>query len=155
MTEYYKPGVWRPGNSGNPKGRPPKNRVLTRILEEVTDETINIGGEELTAKEAIGRLVTQFMLRGEVMLGGKLMEATVSEWLAMIRWFYTHVDGAAPKTGDMGETPEVVVRVVRVDEDDSPHPPTPGAVYPHPPTPSPFHGEGERESPMLLLPDGE
>jgi len=34
----------------------------------------------------------------------------------MVRWFYAHVDGAAPKGGELAEAPELVVRVVRVNE---------------------------------------
>jgi hypothetical protein len=86
------------------------------MLRAAMEEAIVIGGEELTAKEVLARRVREFVLHGEVWLGGRRLEAdTIFEWLAAVKWLYEQLDGKAPDVRD-GES-ELVIQVVRDDQD--------------------------------------
>lgn len=108
-------GNWKPGQSGNPHGRPPKHRALTEMLRLQGEEIVIIGSETMSAKEALAKAMWQFVLTGEVSLAGKRLKAeTVNEWASAVKWLYGHIE--PPTGGDPDEAPEMVVRVVRVDK---------------------------------------
>jgi hypothetical protein len=113
MTEAVtRTWLWKPGQSGNPKGRPPKNRVLTEMLRERAQDVLTIGGQEMPAQEAVARAVWQLVTTGEVWLAGKRLEAeSVSEWAAVVKWLYTYVE--PPKARDDAAEHEMIVHVVR------------------------------------------
>lgn len=105
-------GQWQPGQSGNPKGRKPKHRPLTEILQRQGEEMVIIGGEAMSAKEALARKVWQFVTTGEVSLMGKRLEAqSVSEWASVVKWLYSHAEGS--RSDEAEEEPEIIVRVKR------------------------------------------
>lgn len=113
--QMAKPQSWTKGQSGNPKGRPPKERALTRILAEGGNEPLVMGGETLTGNVALARRIWHFVTLGEITLGGTTLRAeSVADWLAAVKWLYTHIDGPAQVEGD-GEN-ELVVTVMRGDK---------------------------------------
>jgi hypothetical protein len=162
---------WKAGASGNPGGRPRGKRALTQILEEAANEVAIIGGETITGKDMIARMVIQFLTTGEVMLGGRQLQASINDWLAAVKWFYSHVDGAAPKGDEIDAPREVEVRIVRVQKpymnpaalayyaqdqetkDSTAHPPS--AALPHPTPQPPPHSDREGEQDAYLWEDGE
>ena len=104
---------WKKGKSGNPRGRPPKARSLTRLLEACGETPLVIEGKTLARKEALAERVWELVTTGKVTLGKSVLEATsVAEWLAVVRWIYSHIDGPPHPTGD-NEDNELVVKVVR------------------------------------------
>lgn len=108
-------GRWKPGQSGNPKGRRPKGRALSEMLRMKGDEIVSIGGEAISAQEALAKAVWQFVITGEVWLLGKKLEAqNVGEWASVVKWLYTHVE--PPTLRENEAEPELVVRVVRADK---------------------------------------
>lgn len=109
------PGQWQPGQSGNPKGRKPKDRLLTEMLRIKGDEPMVIGGEVVTAQEALATSVWQFVTTGEVQLSGKLLAAeSVSEWASVVKWLYAHIEPTTSR--NTGEEAEIIVRVTREDK---------------------------------------
>ena len=107
---------WQGGKSGNLRGRPFKHRALTEMLRVKGEEHVSIGGEVMTGREALAQAVWEFVIRGEVWLQGKKLEAdNISEWLNAVKWLYTHVE--PPKiNGEPEQEQEMVVRVVRVEK---------------------------------------
>ncbi len=84
--------TFRQGQSGNPKGRPPKSRALTQILERAgakKDQTTGIPRKRLLAD-----MVWQLLTTGRVELpGGEVLEATPKDWLEATKFLYSHIDG--------------------------------------------------------------
>jgi hypothetical protein len=109
-------GRWQAGKSGNPKGRPPVKRALREILRLKGEETVVVGGQALTAQEALAEAVWRFALTGEVMLAGKHLKAdSVNDWAQVVKWLYTYV--APPQNGATMDEPEMIVRVIRGNEE--------------------------------------
>ncbi|MBA3872944.1 MAG: hypothetical protein H0X30_27750 [Anaerolineae bacterium] len=108
-------GQWKTGQSGNPKGKTPGSRAISEILRLKGEEQVVVGGQALSAQEALAEAIWRFVLKGDVMLGKKHLQAeSVVDWVQAVKWLYTYVDPPQGKT--MEHEPEVVVRVVRVAE---------------------------------------
>jgi hypothetical protein len=106
---------WQQGQSGNPKGRPPRQRALTELLRVQGEQPILVGGEAMSAQEALAKAVWQFAVTGEVwLMGNHLTASSVTEWAHVVKWLYTHIE--PPTAVDAEDAPEVVVRVVRVEK---------------------------------------
>jgi hypothetical protein len=127
---------WKPGQSGNPNGRPRKGTALTDMLRLKGDDLVPNSGQATTAHEALAKIVWQFVLTGEVWLLGKKLEAqSVGEWSSVVKWLYMHVEPGSIRAQE--PEPELVVRVIREDDDDDMDDPLPLA-------PSPLRREGEQ-----------
>lgn len=105
-------GNWKSGQSGNPKGRPRKNRVLTALLQEQGEARFMFGHDSMTAQEALARAIWQFAVTGEVWLAGKKLQATsVTEWANVVKWLYSHIEPSSAMLPE--DDGEMVIRVVR------------------------------------------
>lgn len=63
-AEYIAPFQWKPGQTGNPKGRP-KNRTLTEIVREYMEkEGMTPDGRELILSEAMAETILKMALGG-------------------------------------------------------------------------------------------
>jgi hypothetical protein len=100
------------GQSGNPKGRPPKTRALTAVLETALSKTIEIPdyatGEmvKVSRKKLLAELVMQAIERGSVKLP-TIPEPTIlvvkdfKEWSDFVAFIYKHVDGPPVQNIDL------------------------------------------------------
>ncbi len=106
-------GQFKTGQSGNPKGRPKRSRILTELLQQQGSARFMVGHDSVTAQEALARAVWQFVVTGEVWLMGKKLEASsAGEWASVVKWLYAHVEPTQMATVEESDG-EMVIRVVR------------------------------------------
>ena len=88
--------AWKSGESGNPKGRPPKSRALTAILETAGKKSTQAGDNKVARQRLLAQLIWEMATEGKVTFpDGRVMVAELQDWMATIRWLYGHVDGSA------------------------------------------------------------
>jgi hypothetical protein len=86
--------AWKKGESGNPKGRAPKNRTLTDILEKAGNAKHDYGGSPITAKHLVANLLWQAAVEGQVIFpDGTILRLGVEDWIGVNKFIYQHIDG--------------------------------------------------------------
>lgn len=84
------------GQSGNPNGRPKKNRAWTEILERAGSVTEQVSDKRITRKKIIADMVMQAASTGEIIFPNeRKLQAEFREWADFVKWIYTHIDGNA------------------------------------------------------------
>lgn len=93
---------WKPGQSGNPRGRPPKTRALTEILKRAGSSTMEYEGKRISGKRLMAMLLWQVVKTGTVtMPDGTVIKADFDDWFSVVKFIYQHVDGPPPKVVDL------------------------------------------------------
>lgn len=93
------------GVSGNPKGRPKKNRTLATAIESVG----NVKGDDgLTNKRRLSNMLW------EIVSTKKYDNSPVplDQWMEIVKWFGQHIDGPVPQQLDVENGGGVVLRVI-------------------------------------------
>lgn len=93
--------AWKKGQSGNPRGRPPKSQALTEILRRLGSRTIeDTDGRRRARKRVVARLLWDIVTTGRALLpvgdDGKTQVITVKsfrDWFECVKWLYERVDG--------------------------------------------------------------
>lgn len=96
--------AWKPGESGNPAGRPQSGEALTEILRFFADDKINFTpGTRLTEKKIwLARMVWDGLVKGKVKFpDGRIIELESDEWLNMVKWIHNRLDGTPRQSMDV------------------------------------------------------
>jgi hypothetical protein len=104
-------GRWKPGESGNPKGRPPKGLALTELLESELNKTaLDIDGKRHQNKRILARVAIEAATTGSVTFTkvSKTGEAhNVTEridprdWMTWAKYVIDRIDGPAKQRVDV------------------------------------------------------
>ena len=94
--------AWAKGQSGNTKGRPPKKRALTDLLEKTGKRKLESGG---TAKELFARKVWEGLTTGMITFNAPTGDIPIllgaQEYIALARLVLTQIDGPPPAAVDV------------------------------------------------------
>lgn len=85
---------FKPGESGNPKGRPPKKRTLTEILEKAGNGAKVYGGG-IAPKKLLAELLWQAAATGTVTFPDQTKAVVLEpqDWIGVVKFLYQHIDG--------------------------------------------------------------
>lgn len=94
--------AWKSGQSGNPKGRPPDDRALTKILQRELNKTKLPDGDKAAAKTMLARNLADALMTGVIVFpDGSKMVLDMTEYLALAKWVYNHIDGGPVQRHDV------------------------------------------------------
>lgn len=86
--------AWKPGETGNPNGRPKKYRAWTKILEAAGDKTVDTPSGKIARKRLMADLLMQGITTGEVVFPNETkFELSARDWLDLVWRAYGQVDG--------------------------------------------------------------
>lgn len=88
---------FKPGQSGNPKGRP-KTRVLSERLRAAASKTIEVDGKPCAGSIVAARIAWEAITKGKVRFPDDTDETILSfdQWLALMKFVYSQTEGAPP-----------------------------------------------------------
>lgn len=86
--------TWQKGQSGNPNGRPPKNRALTELLERIGNTTVEVDGKKIAQKRVVAELLWSGARTGKIQfLDGPLLTLDFGQWKGLIDFLWYQIDG--------------------------------------------------------------
>lgn len=89
---------WEKGQSGNTKGRPPKKRTLTDLLERTGKRKLESGG---TAKDLFVSKVWEALTTGVMTFPDGKMNLEAQEYIALAKLVLSQIDGPPPAALDV------------------------------------------------------
>lgn len=91
------------GQSGNPKGRPPKERALTTLLERAGATALDINGDKVSRKRLLASLLWEAATTGKITFEPeRIVVCDVDQWIGIAKFIYTQVDGPPKQSVELG-----------------------------------------------------
>jgi hypothetical protein len=89
---------WKPGVSGNPKGRPKNVRLLSERLRAAGSKTIEIDGKQVSGSIVSAHLAWEGLTKGRLTFPGDTAETVLSfdQWLTLAKFIYGQTEGPPP-----------------------------------------------------------
>lgn len=111
-----------PGESGNPKGRPKKDRALTAMLEAAGARTVDAEDGRASLRKLAIQGVWEAVTEGRVRFrSGAEMPLYSKDYVELVKFLFTHIDGPAKTVVEQRGDPDapLTIRVIYDDADDS------------------------------------
>jgi hypothetical protein len=109
MENEPKQRGWKKGKSGNPNGRPPKNRALTEILEKAGSQSVEVDGKKVASKRIVAALLWQVATTGMATFpDGSILSVSPQDWLAVVKFIYAQIDGPPKAEMDVTSNGETI-----------------------------------------------
>jgi len=126
--------AWVAGKSGNPNGRPKKERTLSNMLELIGSESVEgvyapaIPAEPgvptpppvcYTKAQLVARATWEILLTGKTIfpISGHEIKVDNDQWIALLKWVYTQVDGPPKTELDVTSGGEQIARIEVIHEE--------------------------------------
>jgi len=100
MKEKY-PNRWKPGQSGNPAGRPKKEKALTELLRKEGSKRDQTYIDPKTGEEKV--------ISRKRKLAQKIWELALSGDLAAIKYIFDRIDGSPRQSVSLEQEGRVVI----------------------------------------------
>ena len=106
------------GRSGNPGGRPKKDREFTQLLERRGAQTLEIDGKRVASKRVLADMVWDAVLTGIIKFpDGTELKLKPLYWVDLTKWMYGQIDGPPKSEVNATHSGEILVRVMYDDVD--------------------------------------
>jgi len=90
------------GQSGNPKGRPPKNRAFTEILIRAGSKTIECDGKNISGKRFVAAKLWELAKTGTCTFpNGTVYTVDGAGWFDVVKFLYSQIDGPPKSTTEI------------------------------------------------------
>lgn len=123
---------WKPGQSGNPNGRPPQGRALTEILKRRGQSRyLGVDGKNHAGNQIVASAVWEYVATGRTRLAhteidedGKEvvkyieLKANARNWIDTVKWLYAQIDGPPKQYHDVTTGDGKISAILKWPEDD-------------------------------------
>ncbi|MBN8640132.1 MAG: hypothetical protein J0M07_32770 [Anaerolineae bacterium] len=87
---------WSKGKSGNPKGRPPKSRALTDVLEAAgrkKGKLLASDAKQMQRAHILAERVWEGITTGIITFDERKIELDATDYIGLLKFAYTQIDG--------------------------------------------------------------
>jgi hypothetical protein len=106
---------WKPGVSGNPKGRPKNTRMLSERLRAAGSKTIEVDGKPVAGSIVAAHIAWEAITKGKVKFPDDAEETILSfdQWLGLVKFVYGQTEGPPPAAVELSgaDGGDIVIKI--------------------------------------------